>query len=118
MTFATKLYAKLFGEQVGQDEFGNIYFRSTRILRDFGRENRWVCYNGLPIGGKVPSTWFLWLHYQADLPPNKNDAIHKSHHWEKNHMPNLTGTSFSYSPDKTDKRVKQSYKPWRQEINE
>jgi len=111
-----KLYIKLFGEPVGKDEFGNLYFKSTKILRDFGRESRWVYYNGIHMASKVPSAWFLWLHYQTNLPPNKNDAIKKSYHWEKGHLPNLTGTTISYSPNKSvhnDKAFKTNYTPWR-----
>ena len=114
MSLVTKMYTKLFGEQVGIDEFGNLYFRSTKMLRGSGRENRWVYYNGIPIGSKIPGAWFLWLHYQADLPPNKNDLIEKSYHWEKNHLPNLTGTIFSYALRKDSGiKIKRNYTAWR-----
>ena len=47
-TFGTQLWTWLYGELVGEDEFGNRYFRTKggKIDRTLGFERRWVIYNG------------------------------------------------------------------------
>ncbi len=51
-TFGTQLWTWLHGELVGEDEFGNRYFRTTggKIDPVLGFERRWVIYNGLAEG--------------------------------------------------------------------
>ena len=90
----TWLFTKFYGKYVGSDEFGNKYYQSTSSSREFGRKHRWVIYKGDPEATKVPPQWFSWLHYQTDTLPMNN----KKHNWEKNHIPNLTGTKHAYSP--------------------
>ena len=54
-TFGTLLTTSLYGEFVGEDEFGNRYYRSKgKIDPAFGRERRWVIYNGLVEASKLP----------------------------------------------------------------
>ena len=47
-TFGTQLWTWLYGEPVGDDEFGNRYYRTIggKIDKTLGFERRWVIYNG------------------------------------------------------------------------
>src|SRR6185436_5266709 len=48
-TFGTQLWTALYGEFVGEDEFGNRYYRTKggKIDPALGFERRWVTYNGV-----------------------------------------------------------------------
>ena len=48
-TFGTQLWTWLYGEPVGEDEFGNRYYRSRngKIDPALGYDRRWVIYNDL-----------------------------------------------------------------------
>ena len=96
MSFTTWLYTKIYGNKVGEDEFGNIYYSSNR-KKPSGREERWVFYNGEAEASKVPAKWHAWLHYTTDDPIDASKEV-----WQKPHEPNLTGTVSAYSPDKYD----------------
>ena len=49
-TIGTQIFTARHGEKVGEDEFGNIYYRDRRAHRSKGllssKEKRWVVYNG------------------------------------------------------------------------
>lgn len=91
----TWLHTKFCGKLIGEDQFGNRYFESKRPKRAFERKERWVIYKGIDEPSKVPSQWFGWLHHQADDAPTSNALKHS---WEKECIPNLTGTSYAYLP--------------------
>src|SRR5664279_6021811 len=44
-TFGTQFWTWMYGEAVGEDEFGNRYYRTRggKIDRGLGFERRWVC---------------------------------------------------------------------------
>jgi NADH:ubiquinone oxidoreductase subunit len=86
------------GRFVGQDELGNRYFeaRDDRDSYDRGRKRRWVIYKGYADASKVTPEWHGWLHYTFDEPPTT--APLKTKAWEKDHVPNLTGTIHAYRP--------------------
>src|SRR5947209_17404613 len=48
-TLGTQVWTFLYGELVGEDEFGNQYFRTKggKIDPVLGFERRWVIYNGV-----------------------------------------------------------------------
>ena len=100
--FGTRLYTWLKGEPVGTDQFGNRYYRERgpRQLKRGGgiesRERRWVLYNGEVEASRVPPEWHGWLHHTVDEPPRPGEA--KKYPWEKEHLPNLTGTDLAYRP--------------------
>lgn len=96
MTIATRLYTFLNGHLVGNDQFGNAYFRSKQKPKHGQREKRWVMYNGKAEPSKVPAEWHGWLHYTIEKPPTERSITH--HKWEKVHQPNLTGTPGAYVP--------------------
>lgn len=75
---------------VGEDAQGNRYYTS----RD-GRR-RFVLYDGYADASRVPPEWHIWLHHTVAEPPTV--APPKVQPWEKEHVPNLTGTPFAYRP--------------------
>lgn len=89
-----KLLTWLKGEFVGQDSFGNKYYRE-RGPKSIN-ERRWVIYRGLAEPSKVPAEWHGWLHHTMQNPPSIEPV--KKWPWEKNHLPNLTGTPYAYRP--------------------
>ncbi len=93
-TIGTRLHTWLCGKHVGTDQFGNRYY-TQRSAPDKGRAKRWVIYKGLAEPSKVPPLWHGWLHYSTDALPDKK---HKAYDWEKEYIPNLTGTAGAYVP--------------------
>ncbi len=96
-TFGTKFHIARRGVRIGQDSLGNTYYeaRDTKDSYD-GRKRRWVIYSGYAEASKVPAEWHGWLHYTFDLPPTE-DPLHRQS-WEKDHEPNLTGTTSAWRP--------------------
>ena len=86
------------GRFVGQDELGNKYYeaRDDRDSYDKGRKRRWVVYNGYADASKVTPDWHGWLRYTFDEPPTIEPF--KVRAWEKEHLPNLTGTIYARRP--------------------
>lgn len=82
------------GDLVGKDFFGNTYYRKKGP--ESLKERRWVIYKGFPEASKVPAEWFGWLHHMTQTPPSIETV--KRWPWEKNHLPNLTGTPYTYFP--------------------
>lgn len=96
MNFGTWLHTKLKGERVGEDAYGNVYYKSKRI-RAGGREERWVYYKGEAEASKVPPEWHAWLHHTTDTPIQ---TVLRP--WIKPHQPNPTGTTKAYLPPGAD----------------
>lgn len=120
-TIGTLLFTWLRGEQVGSDASGNKYYRlkgARPLVRGGGmesRERRWVIYNGIVEASKVPPEWHGWLHHSTnELPP----ADLQRRVWEKDHLPNLTGTTLAYRPPGSvlkggvRARATGDYEPW------
>ncbi|MFM9864552.1 MAG: NADH-ubiquinone oxidoreductase subunit NDUFA12 family protein, partial [Micropepsaceae bacterium] len=57
---------------------------------------RWVIYKNLAEASLVPAEWHGWLHHTVDDPPTIAPPNVKP--WEKEHLPNLTGTAAAYRP--------------------
>jgi NADH:ubiquinone oxidoreductase subunit len=118
MSLGTLLYTWLYGELVGTDEFGNRYYRAKSGHR-YGRERRWVLYKGRPEASKVPPEWHAWLHHTVEAPLVRQATEAKP--WQKEHVPNLTGTPEAYRPRGHDylggrrARATGDYEPWRPE---
>ncbi len=114
-TIGTRIHTFLHGRYVGRDEFGNRYFEARRSPRAGERRRRWVMYRGKAEPTKVPPHWHGWLHHTVDRPQIEN--AHR-HGWQKEHLPNLTGTLSRYLPqghiNKGGKRAKATadYLPW------
>lgn len=94
MSLGTRLYTWRNGELVGEDEFGNRYYREKKVasVRD---AKRWVMYKGEPEASKVPPQWHRWLHKTTDEVPSGTPSLRP---WQKPHLPNLTGTELAYRP--------------------
>jgi NADH:ubiquinone oxidoreductase subunit len=89
-TLNTQVWTRLYGEKVGQDDQGNVYYQSGAGKR------RWVIYNGEAEASRVSPEWHGWLHHTYKQPPTQEPLGHKA--WERPHEPNLTGTSAAYHP--------------------
>jgi NADH:ubiquinone oxidoreductase subunit len=70
-TFGTQLWTWAIGEFVGEDEFGNRYYRRRggKIDPTLGFDRRWVAYNGYAEPSTVPPEWHGWLHHTGALRP-------------------------------------------------
>jgi NADH:ubiquinone oxidoreductase subunit len=97
-TFGTQLWTRLYGEFVGEDEFGNRYFRTKggKIDPALGFERRWVIYKGYTEASTIPPAWYGWMHHTVDIPPTQETYVARE--WQKPHQPNLTGTPAAYRP--------------------
>ena len=93
-TIGTSLFSAMNGEKVGEDHQGNVYFRDKPKK---GRsERRWVMYKGANDASRVPAEWHGWLHHSYDAIPESH--LPPPRIWEKDYVPNLTGTPGAYRP--------------------
>ena len=92
----------MYGEAVGEDEFGNRYYRTRggKIDPTLGFERRWVIYNGYAEASSVPPSWHGWLHHTVDTPPTQESYQPRA--WQKPHRPNMTGTPGAYAAARLD----------------
>jgi NADH:ubiquinone oxidoreductase subunit len=79
------------GKYVGADKYGNRYYQTADGKR------RWVLYNGTVEASRVPPDWHGWLHHTFKDAPTVAPFASKS--WEKEHLPNLSGTPDAYRPE-------------------
>lgn len=113
-TFGTKLHTWFHGRFIGRDEFGNRYYEAKRLRPAETSKRRWIIYNGVIDASKVPANWHGWLHYTLAAPLPEQ----KQYSWQKQHKPNLTGTTGRYLPaghiSKGGQRAAASadYEPW------
>ena len=98
-TLGTWLHTRLNGEFVGEDEFGNRYYRTKggKIDPCLGVERRWVLYKGDADGSCIPPGWHGWMHQRSDVPPSQETG-YTPWSWQKPHMPNPTGTAAAHRP--------------------
>jgi len=89
-TLGTRLFTARNGVRVGEDEAGNVFYRTEDDSR------RWVIYSGEAEASRVSPDWHGWLHRTWDEPPSEQPLARKD--WEKAHKPNLTGTEGAYRP--------------------
>ncbi|MEO1599236.1 MAG: NADH:ubiquinone oxidoreductase subunit NDUFA12 [Pseudomonadota bacterium] len=112
-TIGTRLFTSRHGKLVGEDEAGNKFYRTEDDAR------RWVIYAGEAEASRVSPDWHGWLHRTFDEPPSEAPLPRKS--WEKDHMPNLTGTDGAYRPPgsvltpETRPRNASDYEAWQPE---
>ncbi len=93
-TIGTSLFSARNGESVGEDIFGNIYYRHKKSAK--GVDKRWVIYNGANDASRVPPEWHGWLHHSYDEIPQSH--LPQARIWEKQPTGNLTGTADAYRP--------------------
>ena len=91
-TIGTALWTRRFGNEVGRDDFGNLYYADKK---QGGR--RWVIYAGANDGSRVPPAWQAWLRGTIDDLPSK--ALPPVRKFQQAPTPNLTGTMKAFRPD-------------------
>ena len=110
-TLNTRFHTWRRGVKVGEDDQGNVYFRSADGAR------RWVIYNGEMEASRVPPDWHGWLHHTWDQPPTEAPLTHKP--WEKPHHENLSGSDLAYAPPGSIRRgapaERRDYEAWQPE---
>ncbi|MCP5038623.1 MAG: NADH:ubiquinone oxidoreductase subunit NDUFA12 [Rhodobacteraceae bacterium] len=89
-TLGTRIFTWRKGVRVGEDEQGNVFYRT----RDDSR--RWVTFSGEPEASRVSPDWHGWLHHTFDENPAEMELAHVS--FQKPHHDNLTGSEGAYSP--------------------
>ena len=103
-TFGTFLKTLFYGKYVGQDDFGNKYYKNNQ-------DERWVIYADSIEATKITSDWFMWMHHTIDKIPTKDE---KKYLWQKNHSANKTGSKNAYKPIKIKKDNKlKKYATWK-----
>ena len=67
------MWTALYGEFVGEDEFGNRYYRTKggKIDPALGFERRWVIYNDYAEASQIGPAWHGWIHHTVDTPPTE-----------------------------------------------
>lgn len=97
-TWNTQFYTWRHGERVGEDEFGNVYYRSRDGALDpaLGHERRWVIFKDESDASTIPPGWHGWMHHRDEHPPKRED--YAPHEWELPHLPNRTGTPAAWHP--------------------
>ena len=90
-SWGTGLFTRRNGSEVGKDDAGNVYFQHKD---NPGR--RWVIYAGSNDGSRVPPGWQAWLRGIIDEVPEK--GLPPRRPWEKEPVPNLTGTEDAWRP--------------------
>ena len=97
-TIGTWVHTRRHGERVGQDEFGNTYYRTRggRLDPALGFERRWVIYKGEAEATSIPPGWHGWMHHRTDTPPSAENYTPRA--WQLPHQPNATGTAAAHRP--------------------
>lgn len=108
------------GVFIGKDELGNSYYEAKDTKDSYdGRKRRYVVYNGYAEASKVSPDWHGWLHHTFEQPPTVEPLKRQS--WERDHIPNLTGTVHAWRPQgsiaRSGERQKATgdYEAWRPE---
>ena len=105
-SIGTILYSLLNGKKVGEDNQGNKFY-----IHKKNKKKRWVLYKKQIDPTNLEVKWQIWLTETGkDMKKIKDNINFK---WQKNKMPNLTGTIDSYHPaNKPNKKNKNSvWKP-------
>ena len=103
-TIGTRLKTIISGKFVGKDDYGNKYYENKK-------GSRWVIYSNEIDASKIPVEWYSWMHFT----PNRIEKDHnlKKYDWQKEHLPNQTGSENSYHPKKYNNVIKKKYKSWK-----
>ena len=88
-TLGTRFHTWRNGERVGEDQYGNVYYRSKD-------DRRWVIYTDQAEPSQIPSGWHGWMHGRVDVAPSEED--YTAREWQLPHQENLTGTANAYRP--------------------
>ena len=103
-TVGTFLFTLFYGKKVGEDQFGNEYYKNLKDTK------RWVIYKNEIEASKIPPEWHMWIHKTVISTPDKTSLV--DYPWIKPHHENLTGSDHAYHPKKITKEKKENYKKW------
>jgi len=103
-TLGTKIQTIFFGKFKGKDSLGNKYYESKS-------GKRWVIYHDEVDATKIPNEWYSWMHFINNRIEKTNNLT--KYNWQKDHLPNQTGTSSSYHPNKKKNATNKKYKTWK-----
>ena len=103
-TLGTRIHTLLHGKLVGKDVHGNSYYTDKK-------GKRWVIYFGEIEATKIPQEWYSWIHHTKNIIENSHEL--KKFDWQKDHLPNQTGTKKAYNPKKGNDASKKKYKSWK-----
>ena len=103
-TIGTKIFTIFSGKLVGEDNFGNKYYKNKS-------GKRWVIYKDEIDATKIPNEWYSWMHFTKNKIENLHDL--KKFDWQKSHKSNQTGTDNAYYPNKNNDDVKKKYSSWK-----
>jgi NADH:ubiquinone oxidoreductase subunit len=92
---SVRLSLGLRGKYIGTDALGNRYY-VLPARRGNPRERRLVLYAGASDASKIPAEWHGWMHHQTDTVPPAQNPLRRF--WQKQHMPNMTGSANAYVP--------------------
>ena len=106
MNLALRINLFFFYNYIGCDEFGNKYYQQKKSQNNI-KKKRMVDYKGINEASKVPAKYHGWLHHYSDDFPITNKIKHK---WQKQHLPNLSGTKYAYEPKKLNQGFENSNK--------
>jgi NADH:ubiquinone oxidoreductase subunit len=119
MNIGTLLSLWLRYHYVGNDMFGNRYYIEKKAGPN-GQVRRSVRYYGRTEATKVPPQWHAWLHYVTDKLPVTTP---RTYGWQRQHVPNLTGTQLAFFPSGHPKqggkrcKVASDYQAWKPSSN-
>ena len=102
-TIGTKIFTIFSGKLVGEDNFGNKYYKNKS-------GKRWVIYKDEIDASKIPNEWYSWIHFIKNKIENSHEI--KKYNWQKPHKSNQTGTNNSYHPKKRNNEIDKKYKSW------
>ena len=95
MKLLVSIYLQLFGNKVGEDEYGNQFFELKRV--DYlGRRKRYCLYKGSPEASKISPEWHPFMHYQIDAKDVK--TTFRQYKWQKPYVPDTTLSQNKYLP--------------------
>ena len=89
MNIVSRILIRFSADLIGEDQYGNKYYSQKKT------DKRYVIFNGKVEASKIPPMWHAWLHKIISKPPLKRKKLYE---WQKEHLPNLTGTAFAVKP--------------------
>ena len=109
-TIGTRIWSYFNGVLVGSDDQGNKYYKNKNDTK------RWVIYSHIVESTYVSPEWNNWLRFTSMVVPSDTEKFF----WQKNHVPNLTGTNAAYNPEISKNKEQQvntnnDYKKWNPE---
>ena len=82
---------------IGEDDSGNTLLRDPDAASSYdGRKRRWVIYSGYAEASKVPADGTAGCTTPSTSRRRAQPA--DAPVWEKDHLPNLTGTIWAWRP--------------------